>query len=101
MKLLIYDYRGSFVPPFKRTVLRSKVVCRFCQATTDRKTDARQNKAGLDYDPAKDTQRHCEKMPVGTDAMQMITSVGPTGTAYICLKCARELVKNLTEELAK
>ena len=88
----IYNYRDAYVEVFERTVITSKVACRFCQTTFERTT----RKCRSDYTPVDKAKF---MMQPGTPAMTMITSVGPTGTAYICLNCAKDLVHNLTREL--
>jgi len=82
------------VPVFERTVIMSKVACRFCQVKFDYKNRKRREPYTQE-DKAKFT------MPVGTRALRMITSGGPTATAYVCDDCARDVMKNITEEIAK
>ena len=93
MSIKIDNYHGRYAKVFERTVITSKVACRFCLSTfkatrTHRSEYTQEDKAKFMMKP-------------GTLAMTMITSTGPTGTAYICLDCARDLVQNLTTELAK
>ena len=38
-------------------------------------------------------------MSSGDTAFRMVTASGPTGTAYVCHNCVRELMENIAEEL--
>jgi len=92
--LLIDNYRGRYVPPFTRTtVIGRKVACRFCEQRV------RRLRHDGYHEPYTPEQKAEFMMPVGTDCVHLITSTGPVGDAYICIPCAKKMLKNLTKVL--
>ena len=91
-KILIDNYRGKWVEPFQREVLTVKVACRFCKQRVDKV------RRSFHYTPEHKAQFMMEK---GQEAIHLITSTGPVGDAFVCIPCAKGLLKNLQRELTK
>jgi len=92
MSIKIQDNYGRTRPVFSKIILKSKTACRFCQSTFEVKT----RKERRDYTP-EDKAKFM--MSSGDTAFRMVTASGPTGTAYVCHNCVRELMENIAEEL--
>lgn len=86
---------GEYVDPFQ-TVGPFNVsrVCRFCESTAEADRDEQGlGRQGFD--------RKTVEIPKGKKMIELNTTCGPTGKAYICLECARLLWTNLGREIVK
>jgi len=94
LKLTIKDPYGDYSEPFVAAKLTDKTACRFCQTAAEKgknlygMTAAGKKKLAESYTMAK-----------GEKAIRLIVNRSSTGTAYVCMKCAKALLENLQREL--
>jgi uncharacterized protein YlaI len=102
-KVLIDDYHGSYVEPFEAVTIKGRAVaCRFCEAMAWIRWDKKISSKRYDASGHKIRPDKSEfMMKEGSPAFRLITSTGPTGTAYVCPDCARRIAENLQRELEK
>jgi len=90
-KLTIYNGYGDWIEPFESKEIMSNVSCKFCQSEYEKI-----HRCNRDF---TSEQRKNFQIGKGSRAIKLVVNNGPTGTSYICLKCARKLLKNLSEQI--
>lgn len=90
-QLTIMDGYGEWIEPFQSQEIMSNVSCKFCQSEYE-------NIHHCNKDFTSE-QRKFFQICKGSRAIKLVVNNGPTGTSYICIKCAKKLLKNLSEQI--
>jgi hypothetical protein len=102
MRLWVCDNYSRWSFPLQRHTLKWKQKCRFCEWQAQKEISRVQDKKGLDFNPDLDCRaKTAFWMKKGQDAVKMVTANGSSGTAYVCIPCAKLLLRNLQGELMK